>query len=88
MERRNKSIKALKELQNIDSFEEDVKVLALDSWVDEYLQEDIQKSFDLNLNDLNKLSELFYKNINFMKIQHENLKEALNQNKSIKKYFT
>ena len=88
MERRNKSIRALEELALVDSFDGELKISALARWIKEYLQEDIQKSFDLELDDLNKLLELFYRNINFLKVQHSELKNSLDTSRDIKKFFS
>ena len=67
MERRNRSLKALKELIYIDSLDSFAKADAMVRWFDSYLKDDSIENFDLELNDLKKLEELFFKSINFLK---------------------
>jgi hypothetical protein len=88
MERRNRSLKALEELLYIDSLDEYEKAPALVKWSDKYLQEDIQSSFDLELPHLQQLSELFYKNIDFLKSHRLDIKKQLDNSRDIKKIFS
>ncbi|MCK5110872.1 MAG: hypothetical protein KAQ94_05070 [Arcobacteraceae bacterium] len=88
MERRNRSLKALEELTYIDSLDDNQKAPALQRWSEKYLDVDISESFDLELLDLQKLSELFYKNINFLKEYRVNIKKELDKGKDIKKFFS
>ncbi len=68
MERRNRSIEALNRLLYIDSLDEELKAPALVHWANKYLlDESSVLDFDLELQDLNMLLELFYKNIRFLK---------------------
>jgi hypothetical protein len=88
MERRNRSLKALEELYFIDSLDDDQRAPLLLRWSDKYLDVDISSSFDLELNDLKKLSELFYKNIEFLKKYRKDIKKQLDSGKDIKKFFS
>ncbi len=87
MERRNRSIKALKELIYIDSLDDDDKAQLLVKWGKKYLQEDFKKSFELELDDLKNLSELFYKNIKFLKEHRIEIKNQLDTNVKLKSFF-
>ena len=69
MERRDWSLMALSELTRIDSLDSFQKADALVKWFQDYLGENQITDFDLEHQDLIKLSELFYKNINFLKNQ-------------------
>ncbi len=88
MERRNRSLKALEELIYIDSLDDNQKAQLLKNWSEKYLNEDILESFSLELIELQKLSELFFKNINFLKRYRADLKIDLDKSKVIKKFFT
>ena len=61
MERRDRSLKALNELVYIDSFDSYEKADALLRWYDDYLSNTSIEDFDLELEDLKKLEELFFK---------------------------
>ena len=87
MERRNRSLEALGELTFIDSLEPYDRAPALVRWVKKYLDEDIS-NFDLEIDELKKLSELFYKNINFLKEHTKNVKQEMDKGEDIKKFFT
>ncbi|MFA7086267.1 MAG: hypothetical protein WC145_06335 [Aliarcobacter sp.] len=82
MERRDWSIKLLKELIYIDSLDSYEKANNLVSWYSEYFSKSSINDLDLELNDLKILEELFYRNINFLKEQQ---KEAAEELKNIKK---
>ena len=82
MERRDWSIKLLKELIYIDSLESYEKANNLVSWYTEYFSKSSINDLDLEVNDLKVLEELFYRNINFLKEQQ---KEAAEELKNIKK---
>jgi len=88
MERRNRSLEALKKLYYIDSLDEYNKALELEKWVIKYLDGTFEEEFDLELNDLQKLSELFYKNISFLKHHTSKLKQELKDHDQIKKFFS
>ena len=88
MERRNRSIEALAELRYIDSLNDDRRASQLLKWVQKYISEkDISKCIDLELKGLEQLSELFYKNINFLKSYREQLKKDISQTKKIKAFL-
>lgn len=82
MERRDWSIKLLKELIYIDSLDSYEKANNLVSWYTEYFSKSSINDLDLELSDLKILEELFYRNINFLKEQQ---KEAAEELKNIKK---
>lgn len=86
MERRNRSIKALSELIYIDSLESFDKADALVEWFKEYLEKDSIENFDLNLEELKSMEELFSKNINFLKKQQEITKEELLKTQKLKDF--
>lgn len=86
MERRDWSLKALKQLVYIDSLEPFDKAQSLVKWGNEYLDEDIT-SMDLNQNELKQLSELFYKNINFLNKYKSEVSKDMKENKKLKKYL-
>ena len=65
MERRDWSIKLLKELIYIDSLDSYEKTNNLVSWYTEYFSKSSINDLDLELSDLKILEELFYRNINF-----------------------
>jgi len=88
MERRNRSLEALTRLQYIDSLDDDEKAKNLLSWADIYLKDDISKSLNLDITQLHIFSELFYKNINFIKIYRANLKKQMDNGLEIKKFFS
>ncbi len=87
MERRNRSIKALNELIYIDSLDSFEKGDALVKWGNEYLENDIKESFDLDLDDLIKLEELFFKNINFLTKQKEIARKEIIKVNKVKKFL-
>ncbi|MGB5792140.1 hypothetical protein [Poseidonibacter sp.] len=82
MERRNRSLKALSDLQYIDSLDSELRANQLLSWVEKNLSKNKIEDFDLDLESLKKLSELFYKNLNFLKNYRQSMKHQIkNQNK-------
>jgi len=87
MERRNWSLKALKSLQYIDSLDSELRASSLEKWVEEYLGNNQIEDFDLKINDLERLSELFYTNISFLKRYRNEIKIQLNEHKKIKKFL-
>jgi len=87
MERRNRSLKALKELIYIDSLDSDLKAQSLEKWVEEYLSKSSIEEFDLELSNLQKLSELFYKNINFLKQHNKDMKHQIDNYKKIREFL-
>ena len=70
MERGNRAIKALQELQYLDSLEDERRALLLEKWVQRYVI-DKEEPFYNSLAESQKiqLSELYFKNISFLKNQ-------------------
>jgi len=87
MERRNRSVEALNNLKYIDSLDDDFRAESLQEWVEKYLEDSQIEDFDLELNDLNCLSELFYKNINFLKQHRVNMKSSIDNHKKIREFL-
>lgn len=87
MERRNRSVEALDKLLYLDSLENQDRADQLIIWVDKYLNNSSIEDFDLEYNDLSKLSELFYKNINFLKQHREDVKFQLDSHHKIKQFL-
>jgi len=87
MERRNRSLKALEELTYIDSLDSYERADALVRWYNKYLQETNINQFDLEYKDLQKLLELFYKNINFLKEHKEQTRQDMISNKKMKRFL-
>lgn len=87
MERRDRSLKALKELTIVDSLDDDQRAQGLRTWVEKYLQDTPITDFDLPLEDLKRLSELFYKNTAFLKQYRENQRVELSKMRDMKKFL-
>ena len=87
MERRDWSIKLLKELIYIDSLDSYEKANNLVSWYTEYFSKSSINDLDLELNDLKILEELFYRNINFLKVQQKQAGEELKNIKKMKSFL-
>jgi hypothetical protein len=87
MERRNGSLKALKELIYIDSLDSYEKAERLVIWNQKYLKEDCIENFDLELKDLKHLEELFFKSINFLKNHKEETRLELIKMNKMKKFL-
>ena len=87
MERRDWSIKLLKELIYIDSLDSYEKANNLVSWYTEYFSKSSINDLDLELNDLKILEELFYRNINFLKEQQKQPGEELKNIKKMKSFL-
>ena len=87
MERRDWSIKLLKELIYIDSLDSYEKANNLVSWYTEYFSKSSINDLDLELNDLKVLEELFYRNINFLKEQQKQAAEELKNIKKMKSFL-
>jgi hypothetical protein len=89
MERRNRSLEALNRLQYIDSLDDELRGESLKHWVQKYLtDEDIISQLDLSQNELEIFSELFYKNINFLKQKRDSIQKELKQNQNIQKFLS
>ncbi len=87
MERRDRSLKALKELTYVDSLDSFEKADALVRWFDNYLKDDSIENFDLELDDLKRLEELFFKNINFLKNHKEETRQELVKMQKMKRFL-
>ncbi len=87
MERRDWSIKLLKELIYIDSLDSYEKANNLVSWYSEYFSKSSINELDLDVNDLKILEELFYRNINFLKEQQKVASEELKNIKKMKSFL-
>ena len=87
MERRDRSLKALKELTYVDSLDSFEKADALVRWFDTYLKDDSIENFDLELDDLKRLEELFFKNINFLKNHKEVTRQELVKMQKMKRFL-
>lgn len=87
MERRDRSVKALEELIRIDSLDSYEKADALVSWYEEHIGQNSIEDFDLELEQLKQLEELFFKSINFLKNQKIQAKNDLNETRKMKKFL-
>ena len=87
MERRNRSLKALKELIYIDSLDSFTKDDDLVLWHDEYLKDEKIENFELELAELKQLEELFFKNINFLKTHKEETRQELSKIQKMKRFL-
>ena len=87
MERRNWSLKALNELTYVDSLESSEKADALVKWYNDYLTNASIADFDLELEDLKRLEELFFMNINFLKVQKEETRLELVKMQKVKRFL-
>lgn len=87
MERRNWSLKALNELIYIDSLDSYEKADSLVRWHKKYLSENEISNIDLEKNDLKKILELFYKNINFLKEHKEQARLDMLENRKMHKFL-
>jgi len=87
MERRNWSLEAFSKLSHIDSLDDYDRAYSLQLWTSEYMDEDFLSNLDLEINDLKLFSELFFKNINFLKEHKQRISKELNKNKNIKKFL-
>ena len=87
MERRDWSIKLLKELIYIDSLDSYEKANNLVSWYTEYFSKSSINDLDLELNDLKIVEELFYRNINFLKEKQKQAGEELKNIKKMKSFL-
>ena len=87
MERRNWSLEALSELRYIDSLDPELRAESLKDWVQKHLTVNNISDFDLEIKDLNSLSELFYKNITFLKNHRKEMKKAIDNHKKIREFL-
>lgn len=87
MERRDRSLKSLKELIYIDSLDSFTKADALVKWYDEYLKDDSIENFVFELNELKQLEELFFKNLNFLNQHKEETRQELLKIQKVKRFL-
>jgi len=88
MERRDRSLEALSRLRYIDSLEKSAqKAMLLSNWSEQYLTDIKVEEFNLEIEDLKQLSELFYKNIIFLKQYQVEIKSQLNSQSQIKQFL-
>jgi len=87
MERRNRSLEALKKLIYINSLDPSDRAKALIVWVESYLPNDGIFDFDLELDDLKQLAELFYANISFLKKHKEDTRNELLRTQKMRKFI-
>lgn len=88
MERRDWSLEALEKLNYIDSLDDEPRAKSLEVWTNKYIQDqNFVQNLDLTSSELEKFSELFYKNIDFLKRYRETLRANLTDNTNIKKFL-
>lgn len=87
MERRDRSLKALREFTYIDSLESFTKADALVKWYDEYLKDDSIENFVLEIDELKQLEELFFKNLNFLNQHKEETRQELLKIQKVKRFL-
>lgn len=87
MERRNWSLKILKELNYIDSLDSYNKADAIVEWYENNFENNLVTDIDLSNNDLKKFGELYYKNLNFLKKQKDEARLKLAQMRKMKKFL-
>lgn len=87
MERRDRSLKALREFIYIDSLDSFTKADALVKWYDEYLKNDSIEDFVFELNELKQLEELFFKNLNFLNQHKEETRQELLKIQKVKRFL-
>lgn len=87
MERRDRSLKALKELRFADSLDNQERATALVRWVEKYISADEELEFDLDVSDLNALSELYYKNLTFLKNYKQEMQDEMRKTKKMQAFL-
>lgn len=88
MERRDGSLKALKELQYIDSLDDQERADGLVRWGNKYISnESGQLEFDLEIDDLKTLSELYYKNLQFLKQFSQHTQDEMRKNRKMQTFL-
>lgn len=87
MERRDWSLKALKELIYIDSLDTNERAEALLRWNKKYLLQNQISDFELNTTELKTLAELFYKNIDFLKNHKEEVRQTMLENRKLQRFL-
>ncbi|MFA7083166.1 MAG: hypothetical protein WC141_01385 [Arcobacteraceae bacterium] len=87
MERRNRSVEAFNQLKYIDTLDDEQRASQLQIWVEKYLTFEDKFDFDLEYNDLQSLSELFYKNLNFIKEFNASLQKQMTETQKMKAFL-
>jgi len=87
MERRDKSLKILNELNYIDSLDLLEKADALVIWYNEHFTNSKIENLDLEIPDLLRFEELFYQNIRFLKQHQEKIRLELNNLQKMKNFL-
>jgi len=87
MERRDWSLKVLSELNYIDSLDMYEKADALVAWYNEYFKNNSMENLELNLEELLRLEELFFRNLTFLKDIHEKTAVELKNIKKLKNFI-
>lgn len=87
MERRNRSLEALSQLQFVDTLDDEQRASGLQRWVEKYLMAEDKLDFDLEFKDLQILLELYYKNLDFMKTFNSNLQQQMNENQKMRAFL-
>lgn len=86
MERRDWSLKALKELIYINSLDAYEKADSLVVWYEKYLDDDDITKFDLDAENLKALQELFYRSVEFLKKHKEDTRKEMIKNRKVRKF--
>lgn len=88
MERRDRSLKALKELQFLDSLDDQERADGLVRWGTKYISnEEGNLDFDLEIKDLERLSELYYKNLQFLKNYKNQMQDQMRKNRKMQTFL-
>ncbi|OCL97132.1 hypothetical protein [Arcobacter porcinus] len=87
MERRDWSLKLLKELRYIDSLDSYEKADSLVLWYEEHFTNNKIEDLDLEESELLIFEELFFKNLNFLKEQKEIARIDLQNLKKVKSFL-
>lgn len=87
MERRDRSLKILNELIYIDSLDSYEKADSLVRWAENYLSDNFISELDLEIDDVKKLKELFFKNINFLIKQKDEARGEIANLQKMKKFL-
>jgi hypothetical protein len=86
MERRDWSLEAIKEFNYIDSLDGKQKADMLKDWLNKYMPNGVYE-FDLPVEQMNRLSELLYKNVAFLYKEREDAKDFIKQKNKIKQFL-
>ena len=87
MERRNRSLESLNQLRYLGSLEPEDRAEMLSIWVETYMDDVSIDNLELSSDEINELSEMFFKNIAFMKEHREYIKEQLDSHNKIKQFL-